>query len=248
MGPLYRLLHSLAVALAHAQVLQGQAPGLLVEQAQHHPFAVGRRQRRHADIDLAPADPQGNPPILRHALLGDVQPRHDLDPRHQQRRQFALGLHHLAQDAVDPEADHQALLESLDMDVGRVLPDRLAQQRIDQADDRRVVLLLQQVLGLLDMVGQAVQIHVLAQPFDHQHGVGRVVLIGVAQRLVERLRRQPLHGQGATGHALRFLQRRQRRAFTGTQPQAAFAIAQENPVASGESEGQAGGRQRTFEG
>ncbi|MNF43916.1 hypothetical protein D3C84_250170 [compost metagenome] len=44
-GTAHSILQLMAVAIAHAQVLQGQAPGLLVEQAQYHALAVGRWQR-----------------------------------------------------------------------------------------------------------------------------------------------------------------------------------------------------------
>jgi len=37
------------------------------------------------------------------------------------------------------------------MDIRGVLGNRLAKDRVDQTDDRRVVLLLQQVLGFLDL-------------------------------------------------------------------------------------------------
>ncbi len=168
-GLLHRLLQLAAVLLVHAEMTQGQTSGLLVQQAQHHPLAVGRGQRGNADVHLATADPQRDTPVLRDALLGDVQLGHDLDPRDQQRRQLALGLHHFAEDAVDAKAYHQPLLEGFDMDIRGVLGNRLAEDRVDQTNDRRVVLLLQQVLGFLDLVGQAGQVEVVAQPLDHQH-------------------------------------------------------------------------------
>ena len=92
--------------------------------------------------------PQADAAVLRQALLGDVEPRHDLDARHHHRRHGALRLQHFAQHAVDAEAHHQPVLERLDVDVGGVLAHRLGQHGIDQADDRRVVVALEQV-GLL---------------------------------------------------------------------------------------------------
>ena len=52
------------------------------------------------------------------------------------KRAFGVPVHH----AVDAEADHEAVLERFDVDVGRVLLDRLREQRIDQANDWRFVL------------------------------------------------------------------------------------------------------------
>ena len=49
------------------------------------------------------------------------------------------GSHDVAQHAVDAKAHDRARLVGLDVDVGRALAQRLRQQRVDHADDRRVV-------------------------------------------------------------------------------------------------------------
>ena len=58
------------------------------------------------------------------------------------------------------------------MDVRGVLFDRLAEDGVDQTDDRRVVFLLQQVFGFLHLFGQAGQVHVGTQALDHLHRGG----------------------------------------------------------------------------
>ncbi|MNE83668.1 hypothetical protein D3C80_1805030 [compost metagenome] len=78
----------------HAQARQLKAPGLFVEQAQYHPFAVCRGQGRDPHIDFMPGQAQGHPAILGHAFFSDIQARHDLDARHQQGRQFASRPEH----------------------------------------------------------------------------------------------------------------------------------------------------------
>src|ERR1017187_9865968 len=94
---------------------------LPVEQTQYHAFAMAGRDGRDAHVDGAARNAQADTTVLRQALLGDVELRHDLDARDHQRRDPALlGLQHLAQDAIDPEAHHQPVLERLDMDVGGV--------------------------------------------------------------------------------------------------------------------------------
>ncbi len=135
----------------HAEAIQVEPAGLLVEQTQHHALAVAGRDGRDAHVDRAAGDAQADAAVLGQALLGDVELGHDLDARDHQRRDAALGLQHLAQHAVDAEAHHQAVLERLDVDVGGVLADRLGQQRIDQADDRRVIVALEQI-GLLGQI------------------------------------------------------------------------------------------------
>jgi len=42
-------------------------------------------------VDRGPGDADGDAPVLGHPFLGDVQPRHDLQPRDQQRAQHTLG-------------------------------------------------------------------------------------------------------------------------------------------------------------
>src|SRR3546814_10711157 len=71
-----------------------------------------------------------------------------------QRRQLALGLQHFAQDAVHAKAHHQAFFEGFQVNVRGIFLDRLAEDGVDQADDRRVVLLLQQVRSEERRVGK----------------------------------------------------------------------------------------------
>ena len=113
--------------------------------------------------------------------------RHDLDARHDQRRDRALGLQHFAQHAVDAEAHHQAVLERLDVDVGGVLLDRLRQQRIDQADDRRVVVALEQVGRLGQLLGECGEVGVVLEPAHRLHRRAGAALVGLAQQRVESL-------------------------------------------------------------
>src|ERR1700730_9621168 len=68
-----------------------------------------------------------------------------LEPRYPQRRPPAPRLQPLAQPPVDAEAHHEPVLERLDVDIGGVLLDRLGEHRTDQADDRGVVLAVQQL-------------------------------------------------------------------------------------------------------
>ena len=101
----------------------------------------------------------------------------------------ALGLQHFAQHAVDAEAHHQAILERLDVDVGGVLAHRLREQRVDQADDRRIVLALEQV-GLLGQVLR--QVRQIGGVLEAElHRIVAAALVGLAQQLIERLGRRP---------------------------------------------------------
>src|ERR1700722_15774938 len=114
--------------------------------------SCGRRfsgvSRRGITLLRGPTSRAPHAPVLRQALLGDVEARHHLDARHHERRHRAARLQHLAQHAIDTKTDHQAVLEGLDVDVGGVLLHRLGEDRVDQADDRGVVLAVEKV-GLL---------------------------------------------------------------------------------------------------
>ena len=170
----------------HAERIEVEPARLLVEQAQHDAFAVAGRDRRDADVDRAAGDAQRDAAVLRQALLGDVEPRHDLDARDDQRRHRALGLQHLAQHAVDAEADHESVLERLDVDVGGVLLDRLRQQRVDQADDRRLVLALEQVGRLGHVLREVGEVGLLLEPAHRVHRRAGAGLVRFAQQRLER--------------------------------------------------------------
>ena len=77
-------------------------------------------------------------PVLRHAALGDVQLRHDLEARDQRRLELHRRLHHFLQRAVDAVADADLVLEALEVDVRRAALHRVGEDGVDQLDDRRV--------------------------------------------------------------------------------------------------------------
>ena len=171
--------------------MQVDAPGLLVEQSQHHPLAVTGRNRRDAHVDRAAGDAQTDAPVLRQALLGDVELRHDLQARHDQWRDRPLGLQHLAQDAVDAKADDESILKRLDVDVGGVFLHRLGEDRVDEADDRRVVLALEEIGLLRQHLRQVRKVGGLIETLDRLHGLG-AALVGLAQELIEHRLRHAL--------------------------------------------------------
>ena len=79
------------------------------------PCIIGRD--RDAKIDLRSADRQLDAAILRKPPLGDVEPSHDLDARHDRGSESAGWRLDLAQSAVDAIADAKVILERLDVDV-----------------------------------------------------------------------------------------------------------------------------------
>ena len=68
-------------------------------------------------------------------------------------------LHH----AIDPVTDRQAFLERFDMDVRRLLADRLGEHGIDQPDDRCVVGGFEQILRFRQRIGELLEIQLVAE-------------------------------------------------------------------------------------
>jgi len=122
---------------------------------------MARGDRRDADVDRPPGDPQTDATVLRQPLLGDVELRHDLDPRHDGGGDRTLGLQRFAHHAIDPHAHHETVLERFDMDVRGVVAHRLGQQGVDEADDRRSILALEQVSLLGQVLGKEIEIDAL---------------------------------------------------------------------------------------
>ena len=117
-GPVDDIAHARQNPGRHAQAVQGQQPGALIEQAHHHRLAVLHRHGRDAHVDLGVAHLDVEAAVLRQALLGDVQPGHQLQAQHQRRGDLGIGLGLHVQHAVDAEADDQPGLLRLDVDVG----------------------------------------------------------------------------------------------------------------------------------
>ena len=90
------------------------------------------------------------------------------------------------------------------MHVGRVLLDRFREHGIDEANDRRVVVALEQVRRLLQLLGNLREVELFVEPVHHRGGIGAVLLVGLLQQRVEDLRRHAGHLQRHAGKAARF--------------------------------------------
>ena len=77
--------------------------------------------------------------VLRHAALGDVQLRHDLEARDERRLELHRRLHDLLQRAVDAVAHADVVLEALEVDVRRAALHRIREDGVDELDDRRIL-------------------------------------------------------------------------------------------------------------
>jgi len=77
--------------------------------------------------------------VLRHAALGDVQRRHDLEARDQRGAHLHRRLHDLEQGAVDAIAHAQLVLEAFEVDIRGAAFDGVGQNGVDELDDWGIV-------------------------------------------------------------------------------------------------------------
>ena len=102
-------------------------------------LAVHRGHRGHPGVDAQGVHRDPGPAVLREPPLGDVHPGDDLEPADDGRQGAARHGQHLAEHAVDPVADAQAVPLRLDVDVARAGADRVGQHHGHQPDGRRLV-------------------------------------------------------------------------------------------------------------
>ncbi len=178
----HRLHQLLLGARLDAELLEVERQVPLVEDSEHDLLAEQRGQGRHAIVDDLVPHLELDAPVLRHASLGDVELRHDLEARDQRRLELERRLHHFLQRTVDAVAHAQLVLEALEVDVGGAALDRVREDRVDQLDDRRVVDLRRQrgrrdILFLLFHHLDVARLHELLEEGRHRRIAGIVVLL-----------------------------------------------------------------------
>ena len=104
-------------ACVHTKGVERNACVVLVKDAQNHSFPATRWQSRNADVQLLAAKCQADPPVLRNAPFGDVQPRHNLDPTDHNRRDMRRHPQRFAQHPVNPHAEHQTRFKRLNVNI-----------------------------------------------------------------------------------------------------------------------------------
>ena len=114
--------------LRETEVRELQQFGMARQQAQHDFLSVDRRKRRDTQVELALAPVVEDAPVLRQTALRNIQVRHNLDLVDD--RGVVAPIEHvlLYKLAVDAQADATALLVGLEMDIARILVERLADQ------------------------------------------------------------------------------------------------------------------------
>ncbi|MNQ95503.1 hypothetical protein D3C85_1110640 [compost metagenome] len=156
-----------------------------------------------------------------------------------------MGAQYLPQHTIDTEADDQGPLEGLDMDVGRLFLDRLAQHGVDEADDGGVVVGVQQILALGQLFGQGEEVHLVAEILHQLARLGGVALVMGRQQRLELVMTKLLHHEGAPHHPTHLQQGLRRHPLATEQHRGTLALGQDHPEVAGEGKRQfrQGGRQ-----
>ena len=140
-GPVDRVLEAAQRLLVEAELRHVELQLRLVEQPHDDLLAELRRDARDAQVEVArallDAQPDLDAAVLRQALLGDVELRHDLQARDQGIAGPHRQRHDVVQDAVDAEADAELLLVRLDVDVRGARLQGLDEDQVGDLDDRR---------------------------------------------------------------------------------------------------------------
>ena len=192
--------------LGHAERVEIDPGILLVENTQHDALARAARQGRDAHVEQFAAERQPHAPVLRHAALGDVEPRHHLDAADHHRRDMRRHAQRFAQHAVDPHPDDQPGLIGLDMDIADIMPRGIGDHPVDQPDRGGIIGGVEQILGGRDAVRQ--QVELVAHADRGERGRLPVHRVGVAEQPVERGFLQHLDIERAADDAPHLDQRR----------------------------------------
>src|SRR5207302_1397168 len=165
------------------EVDQVEEGGALVEDPHHDLLAVHRGERGHAEVDRLAGDDARHATVLGDAPLGDIEVGHDLEPGDQPGLNVLRRTHHLVEHTVDAVPHPDIGLGRFDVDVGRPVLHGLADQEVDQLDDRRV-------LGdLLDAGEVVLGLHLAGRQGGDVLGVALDALV-----LLDRLEDRPAGG------------------------------------------------------
>ena len=150
--------------LVHSHLVDTRGKRRLIENTDNDLFTVRGRQNRNTKIDVFAHHLNAKASILRHAPLRDVQAGQNFDARRDgqlQRLGRRFGQHEFAVHAV---AQLERVHERLDVNVRRLLLDRLGQDQIDNLDDGR----------LFAIGSETIEIDVFAFGRLNFHALGRL--------------------------------------------------------------------------
>src|ERR1044071_728726 len=107
------------VGLVHSEVAELHVRAARGHDAHHDLLAVRERERRAAQVDATAGDLGHESAVLRQTLLGDVEVREHLDPRHDRALRPLGQALFLAQETVHAQAHDELVALRLDVKVAR---------------------------------------------------------------------------------------------------------------------------------
>src|SRR4030095_10343590 len=115
--------------------------GILPQQTHHNRLAVQHGNHRNTNVHLCVVEADLDAAVLGEAFLGDIEMAQNLDAGNDRRLEaFHLRRHgNLLQNTVDAIADAQFVFKRFEVNVRGAQIDGVAQDLVDEADDRRVL-------------------------------------------------------------------------------------------------------------
>ena len=132
-------------------------------------------------------------------------------------------------------------LVGFDMNIRGFLFDGLGEHGVDQADDRRVVLAVEQIVGVRQLFGEGIEVELVADVGHHAVRLRRITLIAEHQHFLERVRRQTADAHRPVRRGA--LPAAPGRRYRAAQRFAAFTVAEQHKmVRAGRAKGNSGRR------
>ena len=230
------MLEQLVRARRHPEYVEIDPGIVLVEDAQHHALARAARQGRDADVEQFTPQGQPDPPVLRDSPLGDVEPRHHLDPADHHRRDVRRHPQCLAQNPVDPHPHDQTGLVWLDMDVRYAIARSVGDDPVDQPDRGRIVGGVEQIVGGRQVGREHVEFTNAQRPC-RQRGRLAIHRVVVAEQAIERVGRDRLDRKRHAERAADFEQHLGVSPFAQADRRCAFACVEHHAEPPGKQIG-----------
>ena len=133
------LAEGLVNVFVHPNAAQGKVHAVFVENTHDDSFAVEHWNDGHAQVDLAVGDLDFDTSVLRYALFGNIESRHNLQTADDRRleaidlRWSRLSLEY----AVDSVANLHSCFLSFDVNVARSRLNRFCKDIVDKSNDGR---------------------------------------------------------------------------------------------------------------
>jgi len=130
-----QLLEVAEVCLGHAQRLQVEGQGILVEESQHDTFAGEDRERTDTHVQFLVAELHVGTAVLRETAFGNVQAADQFNTGCDGGELVQRAAHDLAEHTVDTAADHDRVFAGFHVDIAGAVFKGACENVVHKADD-----------------------------------------------------------------------------------------------------------------